>query len=101
VHDRKSKLMGHTNPYVTGEKVWHEGYKPASQRNTGAYKAVPSHQSIASQVITMQVRGNKKSKIYHLPHCPSFDAISEKNRVEFTTESDALNAGFRKAGNCK
>jgi deoxyribonuclease-1 len=46
------------------------------------------------------VIGNKNSKKYHLPGCPSYDSVSEKNRVYFDTEQDAIKAGYTKAGNC-
>ncbi len=46
------------------------------------------------------VRGNKRSHIYHLPTCPNYKNVSEKNRVLFQTEAEAKQAGYRKAGNC-
>jgi micrococcal nuclease len=46
------------------------------------------------------VRGNLRSKRYHLPHCKDYEQISPKNRVSFSTEADAIAAGFSKAGNC-
>lgn len=47
-----------------------------------------------------EVRGNQRSGVYHLPECPSFHQVSEKNRVAFSSESEAKVQGFRKAGNC-
>ncbi len=47
------------------------------------------------------VRGNRRSKVYHLFHCPSYDAVGPQNRVEFASERAAASAGFRKAGNCR
>jgi len=44
--------------------------------------------------------GNARSKIYHLPGCPSYSAVGERNRKVFATESEAIAAGFRRAGNC-
>ncbi|MDM1717304.1 hypothetical protein HX100_10550 [Thiopseudomonas alkaliphila] len=46
------------------------------------------------------VRGNRNSKVYHLSNCPSYDAMAERNRVLFNSESEAKSAGFRKAKNC-
>lgn len=43
------------------------------------------------------IRGNRKSKIYHMPGQASYDKISDKNLVLFETEQDAINAGYRKA----
>lgn len=47
-----------------------------------------------------EVRGNRRSNVYHLPHCPSYEAVSSGNRVSFTSERDAAQAGYRRAGNC-
>jgi hypothetical protein len=46
------------------------------------------------------VRGNKRSKVYHLPGCPGFEAMSPTNIVTFANEVQAQQAGYRKAGNC-
>jgi micrococcal nuclease len=46
------------------------------------------------------VVGNKRSNVYHLPECPSYSMVSERNRQPFRTESDAIVAGYVKAGNC-
>ncbi|MDN2481292.1 Ada metal-binding domain-containing protein [Vibrio agarivorans] len=48
------------------------------------------------------VRGNKNSKVYHLPEgCPSYNQISEKNIALFSSEQRAIEAGYRRAGNCR
>jgi endonuclease YncB( thermonuclease family) len=44
--------------------------------------------------------GNRNSKIYHLPNCPDYSKVSERNRVPFKTEAEAQSAGYRKARNC-
>lgn len=44
--------------------------------------------------------GNRNSHIYHLPNCPSYSRVAERNRVTFGSEAEARAAGFRKAGNC-
>ncbi len=46
------------------------------------------------------VRGNERSRIYHLVTCPDYGKVSEKNRVYFQTEAEAKQAGYRKSGNC-
>jgi endonuclease/exonuclease/phosphatase family metal-dependent hydrolase len=44
--------------------------------------------------------GNASSKIYHLPGCPSYDRVGERNRTPFASEAEAVAAGYRRAGNC-
>ncbi len=44
-----------------------------------------------------KVIGNGKTGIYHLPGQFGYDLISEKNRIYFTTEDEAVKAGYRKA----
>lgn len=46
------------------------------------------------------VKGNIRSKIYHLSHCGSFNTVSEKNAVFFKSEGEAKKNGYRKAKNC-
>lgn len=43
------------------------------------------------------IKGNKNSKVYHLPEWDSYDTIKEKNAVYFETEKEARDAGFRPA----
>lgn len=42
--------------------------------------------------------GNKNSKKFHRPDCYTLPA--EKNRVEFASREDAVNAGYSPCGNC-
>lgn len=44
--------------------------------------------------------GNKNSRIYHLPGCPSYSKVSKNNQILFETASDAEAEGFRIAKNC-
>lgn len=46
------------------------------------------------------IRGNRNSKVYHLPGCPSYSAMNPKNITPFQSEQQAKQAGYRKAGNC-
>ena|SRR5258708_3493797 len=48
----------------------------------------------------LKIKGNKNSMIYHLPNCPDYSKISEKNVVLFNTKEDAEKAGYRMAKNC-
>jgi len=51
-------------------------------------------------VVVGPIVGNRNSKIYHLPNCPDYSKVSERNRVPFKTEAEAQAAGYRKAKNC-
>jgi endonuclease YncB( thermonuclease family) len=46
------------------------------------------------------IRGNRRSMIYHWPGCPNYDDIAPHNRVPFTTRHEAEQAGYRAARNC-
>lgn len=46
------------------------------------------------------VRGNRNSMVYHIPACPNFNDIASRNRENFGSEEQALEAGYRKARNC-
>lgn len=46
---------------------------------------------------TYLIKGNKNSKVYHLPEWESYDTVKEKNAVYFENEKQAKDAGFRPA----
>lgn len=46
------------------------------------------------------ILGNKRSKKYHRPDCPSYCDVSKRNRVRFESAQAAEKAGFEVAGNC-
>ena len=57
-----------------------------------------SNNSNSNQQASGVIRGNSKSKIYHCPGQANYDDMSDSaNLVEFASEQDAINAGYRKA----
>jgi deoxyribonuclease-1 len=57
----------------------------------------------ATDIATMPsapIIGNRGSKVYHRPDCPSHDQVSSQNRVPFMDKAEAQAAGYRLAGNC-
>ncbi|BAP45228.1 endonuclease [Pseudomonas sp. LJDD11] len=102
---RIAAIMGHSNPFVTGERVWTDGYKPVGDGVVSAIAAKPatvSEPAAATASTSGAIIASKNGNSYHLPEgCPSYSAIKEKNRVYFETEAQALAAGYKKAGNCK
>jgi deoxyribonuclease-1 len=103
---RIAAIMGHANPFVTGERSWTPGYKPAGD---GIVNPIPqrvaksaSAPEVISTASTGVIIGNTNSHVYHLPNgCPSYDKVATKNQITFGSESEAEAAGFRKAGNCR
>jgi micrococcal nuclease len=76
--------------FRTCERLWGEGLAaPAS--------AAASQPASAAEG---EIKGNRRSMVYHLPTCPDYGRINAKNVVPFTTEEEAMKAGYRKAGNC-
>jgi methylphosphotriester-DNA--protein-cysteine methyltransferase len=76
--------------------------KPLAERRMvlAGYRLADVLTEIAGASQGTVVRGNKRSKVYHLPPCPGFAAVSPTNSVAFASEADAQAAGYRKAGNC-
>jgi hypothetical protein len=48
-----------------------------------------------------EIRGNKRTMIYHWRGCPNYDDIALHNRISFKTREEAEAAGYRAAKNCK
>ncbi|MGB6088523.1 MAG: phospholipase D-like domain-containing protein [Candidatus Binataceae bacterium] len=64
------------------------GVQPSNTRRPGSPPVGP-------------VVGNRRSQIYEWPSCPGYNAISAKNRVEFSGAAAAESSGFRAARNCR
>lgn len=91
---RIAAIMGHHNPFVTGEKIWQLGHKNGGE---GLFTSLP-----AAAPSEGSVRGNRNSRVYHLSEgCPSYDRVSVRNRIEFSSVAEAEAAGYRRAGNCR
>jgi|SRR5690554_5029853 len=100
-HNRIARVMGHENPFVTGNRQWTLGHASVGEGLNGA-PSTPSRQDNHNPAMPGPIHGNRNSKVYHLPAgCPSYNAMADRNRVEFASEAEAVAAGYRKAGNCR
>jgi phosphatidylserine/phosphatidylglycerophosphate/cardiolipin synthase-like enzyme len=56
----------------------------------------------AAQVVTDAggIRGNRNSKVYRLPNCKRYTEMTSTSVVQFATEADAKEAGYRRAKDC-
>ena len=78
------------NDYSQSSNNYKQSNKDYSS-NTGSYNSGTNQTSGV-------IRGNSKSKIYHCPGQANYDDMSDSaNLVEFASEQDAINAGYRKA----
>ena len=50
-----------------------------------------------SKKAKIEVHGNVKSKIYHIPGQMYYNRISKKNLIIFKSEEEAIKAGYRKS----
>ena len=46
------------------------------------------------------IRGNRNSKVYRLPNCKRYTEMTSASVVQFGTEEDAKQAGYRRAKDC-
>jgi phosphatidylserine/phosphatidylglycerophosphate/cardiolipin synthase-like enzyme len=46
------------------------------------------------------IRGNRNSKVYRLPNCKRYTEMTSTSVVQFATEEDAQQAGYRRAKDC-
>lgn len=98
-----AQIQGHPNPFTTGERTWFPGKAPAGEglvelRIRHAWPGDGSEDF--DDQLSLPIRGNTNSKIYHRSDCPSYDRIAPHNIREFDTADEAERAGFREAGNC-
>ena len=103
---RIAKVMGHANPFVSGERSWTLGYKPVGEGAVATLApkvpAPAAQPNLASAATTGAIIGNRKSHYYHLATgCPGYRQIAVKNQELFNSQSQAQAAGYTKAPNCK
>lgn len=95
---RIAAVMGHHNPFVTGERSWSLGHRNLAEGLPNA--SIPA--VAANDAEELPARGNSNSRVYHLPGiCPSYERVAPQNRVEFRDAQAAEAAGYRRAGNCR
>ncbi len=107
LQSRTAQQMGHANDFVTGKKIWQLNYKvsgfglPKTKEptQTAAVSKQPGSEPLQRQT-SGEVLGNKRSKLYHLSHCSGYSQVSERNQQRSDNEQQALDAGFKRAGNC-
>lgn len=82
-----------------GWGLW--GYEEPIETPTQTSEKIVLNKDISQEYIadTTQgkIKGNKKSKIYHVPGGASYNKISVKNVVYFNSEEEAQAAGYRRA----
>jgi len=80
---------------------YQRGASSSTQRRTGQQEESATQDTGTHQEATgRQIHANRQSKVYHLPSCPGYARVSEKNTVQFSTEAEARRAGYRKVKNC-
>lgn len=98
-NQRIQRLTGVDNPYVSGQRQWQLNPRNSGAGLIGLTGATGSSTPAANASVA--VKGNRNSKLYHLPHCPNFADVSPRNSVPFKSEHQAQQAGYRKARNCR
>lgn len=104
IEARIAARMGHHNEFITGKKRWVLGNHHQEATSLPYPNSInnPFVSELNPTNMDDQIRGNKRSKIYHLASsCPGYSKIANENIVSFTNEASAVNAGYRKALNCK
>ena len=85
---------------VSPKPPWEFRHPEPSLAAATALLSAPPATTLAASPAAGPVIANKNSRIYHVPGCPNYNDVAERNRVYFKTEAEAQVAGFRKARNC-
>ncbi len=104
-HRNAENLLVIHDPALAAEYTQNWNIRAARSRplNASASAELAPQQTAAANAAGVPkgpVRGNRRSMIYQWPGCPYYDAISERNRVEFPSAQAAEAAGYRPAKNC-
>jgi phosphatidylserine/phosphatidylglycerophosphate/cardiolipin synthase-like enzyme len=101
-HKNAENLLVIHDPALAAEYTQNWNARAARSRPlASAAPAQPQTAAVSAAIPKGSVRGNRRSMIYQWPGCPYYDAISERNRVEFSNAHAAEAAGYRPAQNCQ
>ncbi len=103
---RIAQVMRHSNPFVTGERIWSHGILiTGAGRISQTLSSEPVQRQVSGGYVSgsiLPVIGNRTSNSYHLPTgCPSYEKVATRNRIVFANATDAEAAGYKLAGNCR
>lgn len=98
--DRKSYEAAETEAKAAKRGLWKDENPTAPWDFRHPAKPTSDPQPMFNAVVEGPVIGNKNSRIYHLPTCPDYNRVAEKNRQYFKTKEEAEKAGYRVARNC-
>jgi hypothetical protein len=89
------------NASLSGGSAAQSASAMTAQAQPGTGSPMKPAASTSSTHLALAVRGNKKTMVYHRPDCPSYNAIAEKNRVEFDSAAGAEAQHYHLAKNCR
>jgi endonuclease YncB( thermonuclease family) len=102
--DRKSYAEAEDAARVARIGLWADAHPipPWDYRHgtTSALQYDSAGHRIGGAPAGVHVRGNSRTRIFQWPGCPTYNAISERNRIDFANAAVAQSAGFRPARNC-
>jgi PLD-like domain len=111
-HRNVENLLVIRDPALAAQYVQHWRSRASESRPLRASASMGNGQnSVAQNSVAMgsappsaptgPIIGNRRSRIYEWPGCPTYDKISSANRVEFLNAQAAEQAGYRAARNCR
>lgn len=84
--------------YATGESKEDSGTNDVKETLAPNAGSQTGQDGADTKTEAVEIRGNKKSKIYHCPGQASYEEMADSdNLVVFHSEQEALDAGYRKA----
>ncbi|KKQ35217.1 MAG: Endonuclease I [Candidatus Nomurabacteria bacterium GW2011_GWB1_37_5] len=90
------QVMGITAEYTKQTSQPHSEQGTTSQ----AASAINISESNIIDQLGM-IFASKRGKKYYLPGCSGGSTIKEENKIYFSTEGEAMNAGYEKSSTCK
>jgi micrococcal nuclease len=89
------------DPHPVAPWEWRQGQRElVSGSSAPSAQAQSVLQAPQPQATGGPIIGNRRSRVYHRPDCPSYAAVAPQNRVPFASAAEAEGAGYRLAGNC-
>jgi micrococcal nuclease len=95
--NRELVRLGYARVYTRFPFRYADDFKQAQAEARQAGRGLWGRPATGPEPAHGVIIGNRRSRVYHVPGQPSYGTVSERNRIYFGSEEEAVSAGYRRA----
>ncbi|MCK6555573.1 thermonuclease family protein [Candidatus Binatia bacterium] len=95
--NRELVRQGYARAYTRFRFAYRDEFRRLEAEARAAGRGMWAAAARAGSPIEGRIMGNRRSRVYHLPGQRTYGSVSERNRVYFESEAEAVRQGYRRA----